>query len=192
MHLPSMVSGHLSLTFFFSWSIVALQCCWFLIYCKMYSHFGLMYTHIPSVLDFLPIQVTTEDKVEFPVLYSRFLLVLYFIHSIHSAYMSVPISQFIASPYSHFNCRKDRCFLESTSLSTLMPRSFRILHPSMLGLPSWFRGKEHACNAGDAAGAVGLIPGSGKSLGEGNGNPLQYSCLENPMGSRELDTTHIC
>ena len=37
--------------------------------------------------------------------------------------------------------------------------------------------KESACNAGD----LGLIPGSGRSLGEGNGNPLQYSCLENPM-----------
>ena len=36
-------------------------------------------------------------------------------------------------------------------------------------------GKESACNAGDP----GLIPGSGKSPGEGNGNPLQYSCLEN-------------
>ena len=34
-----------------------------------------------------------------------------------------------------------------------------------------------ACNAGD----LGLIPGSGRSPGEGNGNPLQYSCLENPM-----------
>ena len=31
------------------------------------------------------------------------------------------------------------------------------------------------------AGDVGLIPGSGRSPGEGNGNPLQYSCLENPM-----------
>ena len=31
------------------------------------------------------------------------------------------------------------------------------------------------------AGAVGSIPGSGRSPGEGNGNPLQYSCLENPM-----------
>ena len=31
------------------------------------------------------------------------------------------------------------------------------------------------------AGAMGLIPGSGRSPGEGNGNPLQYSCLENPM-----------
>ena len=34
-----------------------------------------------------------------------------------------------------------------------------------------------ACNAGDP----GLIPGLGRSPGEGNGNPLQYSCLENPM-----------
>ena len=40
-------------------------------------------------------------------------------------------------------------------------------------------GKESACNAGDP----GLIPGLGRSLGEGNGNPLQYSCLENPMDS---------
>ena len=36
-------------------------------------------------------------------------------------------------------------------------------------------------NAGDATGAMGSIPGSGRSPGEGNGNPLQYSCLENPM-----------
>ena len=35
-----------------------------------------------------------------------------------------------------------------------------------------------SCNAGD----LGSFPGSGRSLGEGNGNPLQYSCLENPMG----------
>ena len=40
-------------------------------------------------------------------------------------------------------------------------------------------GKEFACNAVDP----GLIPGLGRSLGEGNGNPLQYSCLENPMDS---------
>ena len=42
-------------------------------------------------------------------------------------------------------------------------------------------GKESACNAGDT-GDVGLIPGWGQSPGEGNGNPLQYSYLENPMG----------
>ena len=38
-------------------------------------------------------------------------------------------------------------------------------------------GKVSACSAGD----LGLIPGSGRSPGEGNGNPLQYSCLENSM-----------
>ena len=38
-------------------------------------------------------------------------------------------------------------------------------------------GKESACNAGD----LGSIPGSGRSPGEGNGNPLQYSCLEKSM-----------
>ena len=37
--------------------------------------------------------------------------------------------------------------------------------------------EESVCNAGDP----GFIPGSGKSPGEGNGNPLQYSCLGNPM-----------
>ena len=37
--------------------------------------------------------------------------------------------------------------------------------------------KASACNAGNQ----GLIPGSGRSPGEGNGNPLQYSCLENPV-----------
>ena len=45
------------------------------------------------------------------------------------------------------------------------------------GFPGGSAGKESACNAGD----LGLIPGSGRSLGEGNGYPLQYSCLENSM-----------
>ena len=40
--------------------------------------------------------------------------------------------------------------------------------------------KEPACNAGDSS-DTGLIPGSGRTPGGGNGNPLQYSCLENPM-----------
>ena len=45
------------------------------------------------------------------------------------------------------------------------------------GFPGCLDGKESACNAG----APGSIPGSGRSPGEGNGNPLQYSCLGNPM-----------
>ena len=43
--------------------------------------------------------------------------------------------------------------------------------------PGGSDGNVSACNAGDP----GLVPGSGTSLGEGNGNPLQYSCLENCM-----------
>ena len=50
----------------------------------------------------------------------------------------------------------------------------------ILGLPRWLSGKESACNAGNARDA-GSIPGSGRSPEGGNGNPLQYSCLENPI-----------
>ena len=50
------------------------------------------------------------------------------------------------------------------------------------GLPGGSDGKESACNVGD----WGSIPGSGRSSEEENGNPLQYSCLENPM-DREPD-----
>jgi len=60
----------------------------------------------------------------------------------------------------------------------------------------WLSGKESACKAG----ALSLIPGLERSSGEGNDNPLQYSCLENPMNRgawwalvnevmKELDTT---
>ena len=52
--------------------------------------------------------------------------------------------------------------------------------PRSFGLPWWFSSKESTCNAG-SAGAVGSIPGLGRSPGGGNGNPLQYSCLGNPM-----------
>ena len=45
------------------------------------------------------------------------------------------------------------------------------------GFPGEAHGKEFACNAEDP----GLISGSGRSPGEENGNPLQYSCLQNPM-----------
>ena len=46
-----------------------------------------------------------------------------------------------------------------------------------MGFPDKSYGKESACNAGDS----GSIPGLGRSPGEWNGNPLQYSCLENLM-----------
>ena len=50
---------------------------------------------------------------------------------------------------------------------------------STLGVNNTQDGKESACRAGDP----GSVPGLGRSLGEGNGNPLQYSCLENSMDS---------
>ena len=46
-----------------------------------------------------------------------------------------------------------------------------------MGFPGGSEVKAFACNAGD----LGLIPGSGRSPGKGNGNPPKYSCLENPM-----------
>ena len=65
-------------------------------------------------------------------------------------------------------------------------------------LPRWPSGKEFASNTGNAK-DESAISGSGTSPGKGNGNPLQYSCLENPMdrslvgyspwGRKELDTT---
>ena len=59
------------------------------------------------------------------------------------------------------------------------------------GLPGGFPGgsevKVSACNVGDP----GSIPGSGRSPGEGNGNPLQSSCLESPMdGAAQWATVH--
>jgi len=52
-----------------------------------------------------------------------------------------------------------------------------ILYTFLLGFSGGSVVKESACNVGDA----GSIPGWGRSPGEGSGNPLQYSCLENPM-----------
>ena len=46
-----------------------------------------------------------------------------------------------------------------------------------MSFPGGLDSNESACNAGD----LGLIAGSGRSPGEGNGNPLKYPCLENPM-----------
>ena len=55
------------------------------------------------------------------------------------------------------------------------------------GFPGGLDGTASVCSAGD----LGSIPGLGRSPGEGNGNPLQYSCLENPMdGGAQQATAH--
>ena len=60
----------------------------------------------------------------------------------------------------------------------------RLPTPVFLGFPGG-SGKESSCNEGD----LGSIPGLGRSPGEENGNPLQYSCLENPMNRGALWAT---
>ena len=71
-------------------------------------------------------------------------------------------------------------------------RYWSSFHPNQLpssqwktGIPGGSDGKESACNAGD----LGLIPGLGRSRGRGHGNPLQYSCLENPMDRGDCRAT---
>ena len=69
---------------------------------------------------------------------------------------------------------------ETTSNRRLMSKSEVFVHTYEIlfrCFPGGSEVKASASNAGD----LGSIPGSGRSPGEGNGNPLQYSCLENPM-----------
>ena len=78
-----------------------------------------------------------------------------------------------------------RCPAQGATGGWMMPglvfKWFPLKEFSLFDTPSGFPGssdgKVSAYNAGD----LGLIPGSGISPGEGNSNPLQYSCLENPM-----------
>ena len=65
---------------------------------------------------------------------------------------------------------------ESVWYTTAVITRFFLLY-FLQGFPGGSEVKASACNVGD----LGSIPGLGRSLGEGNGNPLQYSCLENPM-----------
>ena len=79
--------------------------------------------------------------------------------------------------------------LYSITLIKSLLQSFKKGFIIPIGFPSVRDSKESACSAGD----MDLIPGWGRSPGEGNGYPLQYSCLENPMnrgpwGSKESDT----
>ena len=69
---------------------------------------------------------------------------------------------------------------------TLNPtKAVQRIYAANYGLPRWLSGKESTCQAGE----VGSIPGPGRSPGEGNGNPLQYSCLGNPMGREAWQAT---
>ena len=57
------------------------------------------------------------------------------------------------------------------------------------GPPRWLSGKESICNGGGTVGDANSIPRSWRSPGGGNGNPLQHSCLGNPMGKGTWQAT---
>ena len=99
--------------------------------------------------------------------------------------------------------------VEIYSVSVHVALEYNFSDPNVLpwGFPSDSEGKVSACNARDLpcgflgwsedkvsacnAGNLGLIPRSGRSPGEGKGNPLQYSCLENAMDRRDILPNYI-
>ena len=78
-------------------------------------------------------------------------------------------------------------FIREKEFCGLVPNSL-ISVGKVRGFPYGLAGKESACNARDT-GDKGLIPGSGRSPGGGNGYLLQYSCLENSMDRRAWQAT---
>ena len=84
-------------------------------------------------------------------------------------------TNFLPSP--HVGKTNHVCILQPSLTLYSLPEIPNSGYLSLMGLPYSSDGKESACNAGDP----GAIPGLWRSFGEGNGNPLQYSGLENPM-----------
>ena len=70
-------------------------------------------------------------------------------------------------------------WLSTDSEHVILKRTYHFPYPALInwGFPGDSDSKASACNAGDP----GSIPGLGRSPGEGNGNPLQHPCLENPV-----------
>ena len=89
----------------------------------------------------------------------------------HSAFFIVQLSH----PYMIIG--KTIALTKWTCVGKVMSLLFNKSFGLVMGFPGGSEVKASACNEGDP----GSIPGSGSSPGEGNGNPLQYSCLENPM-----------
>ena len=97
----------------------------------------------------------------------------------HSAFFMVQLSLL------YMTTGKTIALIIWTFVSKVMSLLFNMLSRFVIGFSDGSDGKEPACNADD----LGLIPGSGRSLGEGNGNPLQYSYLENPMDGEAWQST---
>ena len=110
------------------------------------------------------------------------------LHSLQPQTIPIPILEFCWSlttslfPNNFFSAEAHFPFeTKSSSLSWSFTMEMFCTHPRIvLGFPGGSEVNASACNVGD----LGLIPGLGISPGEGNGNLLQYSCLENPMDGR--------
>ena len=84
----------------------------------------------------------------------------------------------------HLQCRRP---LFDSWVGKIRWRRDRLPTPVFLGFPYGSAGKESTCNEGD----LGLVPGLGRSPGEGKGYPLQYSGLENSMKLKKVEKTTI-
>ena len=82
---------------------------------------------------------------------------------------------FAREPMAHKTHNRKDCIVHDGLLFASIKNKFKSTYTE---LPRWLIGKECTCNAG----GVGSITEPGRSPGEGYGNPLEYSCLENPMG----------
>ena len=99
---------------------------------------------------------------------------------------SLPRTDEKTGPLACSHSKQQLLVIKSSDLDRGLPLScensmrfffFNLRYPGQGGFPAGSDDKASACNEGDP----GSIPGMGRSPGEGNGNPLQYSCLENPM-----------
>ena len=97
----------------------------------------------------------------------------------HSAFFMVQLS------HLHIATGKTTALTIWTLVDKVISLLFNMLSMFVMGFPSSSVGKESTCNADD----LGLIPGLGRYPGEGNGNPLQYSCLEISMDTGAWQTT---
>ena len=96
--------------------------------------------------------------------------------SFHHSF-KLPIAGGARSEESAGQCRRHKRSRFDSWVRKLPWRRDRLPTPVFLGFPGGLDGKESACNVGDLV----SIPELGRSPGRGHGNPLQYSCLENPM-----------
>ena len=87
-----------------------------------------------------------------------------------------------SSSLSHPNPPAQVGLVSGSTFSVQVEGTSKWFCPAIKGMkpPQWLSGKESGCSAG-ATGDMGSIPRSGRFPGRGRGNPLQYSCLENPM-----------